>query len=329
MHKLTELKSAFGFEAEPRDVFPWLVNNPQDRKTVHIIGMGDVGQNAAIGLRIAGGSCIRRIGLYDVDEKLLSRMEMELNQVLFMPDPGSMPSIRIIEKEDLFQCDVVLFCATKSVPQIGSEKQLDVRLAQFDANRQIISLYAGMAAEKGFRGLFGVVSDPLDLLCAEAAKYLPSYQIEGFGLGVMFARASYYASKRAANDSRFADFPLNGRVFGPHGNGLVAANSIRPEQYDDAASGKLTNLAVGANIAIRTLGYKPYIAPGISSVSLTLPEALSGRWHDGARCLNGVFFGARCKMTPGGTKWENDPLPAELFHRLKKSYAALDEKTRR
>ena len=46
-------------------------------------------------------------------------------------------------------------------------------------------------------------------------------QVRGFGLGVMNARAAYYAKK----ERRFADFLTDGRSFGPHGEDLVIANS--------------------------------------------------------------------------------------------------------
>lgn len=69
----------------------------------------------------------------------------------------------------------------------------------------------------------------------------------------MNKRAEYYAKK----DARFADYLTEGRAFGPHGADLVIANSI--EHYDDALSRELTDLTVKANLAIRELGFKPYL----------------------------------------------------------------------
>ncbi len=325
MHKITDLKSEHPYDKSRLPSYPWLMEDAHDKKTVHIIGLGDVGQNAAIGLRIAGGEQISRIGLYDIDQKLCSRMEIELGQI-FSPITGhSYPQIDVLEEEELFHCDILLFCATRSVPAVGEEARGDVRMAQFAENRKLVSFYAQKALHADYQGLFGVVSDPLDLLCAEASRYLLPDQIQGFGLGVMHARAAYYAAKRAGKDPRFSYFPDSGRVYGPHGKGLVAVNSISPEHYDGAATEKLTNLTVGANISVRALGYKPYIAPGISSVSLTIPQLIAGNWNDSARCLNGVFFGARNRQTPGGTKWEREPLPDELYYRLKDSYRRLDQ----
>ena len=325
MHKITDLCSQYPFTKERLESYPWLMESPEDKKRVHIIGLGDVGQNAAISLKIAGADTISQIGIYDLDEQLLSRMEIELSQILSPLGQVDYPKIRILDPENLFDCDIVLFCATAFVPAVGEEAKGDVRMAQFAKNVRIIREYARQASKANYKGLFGVVSDPLDLLCGEVARFLHPEQVQGFGLGVMFARADYYASKRSSKDPRFSHFRLSGRVYGPHGNGLVAVNSISPQYYDDRATEKLTNLTVGANISVRALGYKPYIAPGVSSVGLTIPEVIKGNWNDSARCLNGVFFGARNKITSSGTKWEKEPLPDELYYRLRESYRALDK----
>lgn len=325
MHRITELTSAFPYTKERLSSYPWLMERPDDRKTVHLIGMGDVGQNAALGLRLTGMDKISRIGIYDMDQKLVSRMEIELGQVLSPSDKGRRPGIMALRRENLYDCDILLFCATAHVPPVGEEAKGDVRMAQFDANRLIIAEYAKEARAAGFKGLFGVVSDPLDLLCREAARFLHPEQVQGFGLGVMYARAAYYAAKRASSDPRFAWYPHSGRVYGPHGKGLVAVNSICPEHFDKKATRELTNLTVGANISVRALGYKPYIAPGVSSIALTIPEVISGKWNDSARFLNGVFFGARNRQTGSGTKWEQEPLPDELYYALRESYLSLDQ----
>lgn len=82
-------------------------------------------------------------------------------------------------------------------------------------------------------------------------------QIQGFGLGVMNARAAYYAKR----DPRFKQFLTEGRSFGPHGQDLVIADSI--ENYNDELSKELTNLTVTANLHMRAIGYKPFGRTGI------------------------------------------------------------------
>lgn len=325
MRKITDLRSDYSYEKSRLTSYPWLMKAPGDKKTVHIIGLGDIGQNAAIALRLTAGEVISRIGIYDLNQNLAARLEIELSQILSPFGEPIYPEIKVLDPRNLFDCDVLLVCAAIGIPAVGEEAKGDVRMAQFEKNRPIITAYAAQALREGYKGLFGVVSDPVDLLCMEAAYFLHPEQVQGFGLGVMFARSAYYAAKRAPRDPRFSHFLQSGRVYGPHGRGLVAVNSISPDTYDSAATDQLTNLTVGANISVRALGYKPYIAPGVASVALTVPEVIAGKWNDSARFLNGVFFGARNKITPTGTRWEKDPLPDELFYRLRESYRRLDK----
>jgi len=120
-----------------------------------------------------------------------------------------------------------VFCASKGVPPIDSQVD-DVRMAQFEANKEIITEYAVMARDENFKGIFAVVSDPVDLLCKVAFlesnkndkgnldfNGLASNQIIGYGLGVMNARACYHAKK--SKDT--LHFIKEGRVFGPMGKG--------------------------------------------------------------------------------------------------------------
>ena len=135
-------------------------------------------------------------------------------------------------------------------------------------------------------------------------------QVQGYGLGVMNARAAYYAKQ----DERFTAFLTEGRAFGPHGSGLVIANSI--EHYDDALSRELTELALTANLKMRELGFKPYVAPALSSAAISVLLTLRGEWHYGSVCLGDIFMGVKNRYTPTGLETEDIPLPDGLFARL-------------
>ena len=148
-----------------------------------------------------------------------------MNQSAYPWEYDALPPVEILREENLFACDMFVFCASKGIPPVGSGVQ-DVRMAQYEANKGIISHFAKKAVESHFQGLFAVVSDPVDPLCRAALRaadgaLLPE-QIQGYGLGVMNARAAYYAKK----DVRFASFLTEGRAYGPHGADLVIANSI-------------------------------------------------------------------------------------------------------
>ena len=233
-----------------------------------------------------------------------------------------MPPVEIVPQETLFDCDAFLFVASKGIPAVGSGVK-DVRMAQFEANRGLVELYARKAREAQFRGLFCVISDPVDPLSRAAllasnrdengvydGMGLLPQQVQGYGLGVMNARAAYYARQ----EERFASFLTEGRAFGPHGSGLVVANSI--EHYDDALSRELTELALTANLKMRELGFKPYVAPALSSAAISVLLTLRGEWHYGSVCLGDIFMGVKNRYTPTGLETEDIPLPDELFARL-------------
>lgn len=292
------------------------------KKRVHIIAIGDVGGTLLIGLTLLGGDVIDRIGIYDFNDALCSRWEHEINQVAYPWQYDALPSVEVISKAQLFDCDVFVFCASKSVPTVGSAVE-DVRMAQLEANTEIIAQYGRLARKANFQGLFAVVSDPVDLLCQrvyaisnrdESGNWdgmgLRPEQIQGYGLGVMNSRAAYYAKK----EERFAKFLTEGRVYGPHGANLVVADSI--VQYDHACSMELTQKTIAANLEIRDLGYKPYIAPALSSAAISILLTLRGEWHYSANYLGGIYMGCKNRTTAYGLELEHVPLPTLLLERL-------------
>lgn len=293
-----------------------------EKVRVNLLALGDVGSTLLMGLRLMGGDVISSIGICDLREGVAQRWEFELNQIQLPGPYDALPPVEIVSPEQLFDGDVFLFCASRFVPDTAV-KTGDVRMAQYRLNRELAALYAQKARQARYRGLFCVVSDPVDPLCRAVLtesnrapngemdyQGLFSHQVRGFGLGVMNARAAYYARK----DPRFASFLTDGRSFGPHGEDLVIANSIR--NYDDALSRRLTEQAVRANLRMRELGFKPYVAPALSSGALSLLLCLRGRWHCSSTYLDGVFMGARNRVLPTGTELERLPLPRQLQDRL-------------
>ena len=293
-----------------------------EKVRVNLLALGDVGSTLLMGLRLMGGDVISSIGICDLREGVARRWEFELNQIQLPGPYDALPPVEIVPPERLFDGDVFLFCASRFVPDTAV-KTGDVRMAQYQLNRELAALYARKAREARYRGMFCVVSDPVDPLCRAVLtesnrapsgemdyQGLFSHQVRGFGLGVMNARAAYYARK----DSRFASFLTEGRSFGPHGEDLVIANSI--DRYDDRLSRLLTERTVHANLQMREMGFKPYVAPALSSGALSLLLCLRGQWHCSSTYLDGVFMGARNRVLPTGTELERLPLPQALQDRL-------------
>lgn len=302
------------------------------KKQVNILAIGDVGSTLLTGLKLLGGDVIDRIGICDLSEQLTARWEFEMGQVSLPWDYDALPEVVTVDAEHLFDCDVLVFVASRGIPPVGSGVK-DVRMAQFESNAAIVRHYARVAREKQFRGLWAAVSDPVDPLAKTA--YLESNrdengnwdgmgllpeQVQGYGLGVMNARAAYYAKR----EERFASFLTDGRAYGPHGNGLWIANSLT--HYDEDLSRALTEATVTANLKMRELGFKPYVAPALSSGALSLLLTLRGEWHCGSVFLDGVYMGCKNRYTPAGLETELLPaIPDALFAHIEEAANILKE----
>ena len=310
------------------EMLPVFLTPKREGLRVTLVGLGDVGGTVLTGLKLLGRE-IEEIAVYDPNEAMCRRYEMELNQVLPEHDGQPMPRVSVCPQEKLFDCDVFIFTASRGVPALNSGVA-DVRMAQFEANRAMLDTYAKLARAANFKGLFCQVSDPVDHLAREVflcsnrdedgnfdfAGLLPE-QVQGFGLGVMAARAAYYAREE---DVPFAE----GRVYGPHGQGLVVANCA-DGGYDDAVSRRLTDLTRTANLQVRELGFKPYIAPGLSSAAVSILRLLRGEEHYGAVPLGGAYFGCVSRMTRGGVLLRREKICEELLQRLEETHRVLRE----
>lgn len=275
---------------------------PEKMWRLHMIGLGDVGGTLLTGLVLFGGGLIESIGIFDPDDHRVARYEQEMNQILPIGLQKSTPMVFTLSQTDLFEdCDAMIFTASAGVPSIHSGIA-DVRMAQYEKNLSILAPYGSLAVQKGFSGLFFQVSDPVDLLCWVLADAgFARDRIIGCGLGVMLARANYFARKRG-----ILDFLESARVYGPHGKGLVVANAT-DTAYNDDLSRVLTDETLSANLLVRQTGYKPYIAPGLSSGCNTILCALSRQWFDGSIFFENVFFGCRARLSESGILQE--PLP--------------------
>lgn len=292
---------------------------PERPVKVNLLALGDVGATLLLGLKTLGGDIIDTIGIFDVNPDVMARYEIEMNQVGWPFGQRRTPEVVCLAQEELFDCDMFIFCASKAIPPIGTTG--DVRMMQLEANSKIVSIYAKMAAERNYKGIFAVVSDPVDNLCKAAldASGLDPAQIKGYGLGVMNKRAEYYAQRY----ERFGSYLGAGRAFGPHGRDLVIANSI--ENYDDELSRELTELTVEANLRVRELGFKPYIAPALSSGAISILLTLSGEWNYSSVYLGEAFLGMKNRINKEKNviEVEDLPLPQKLFERIERAYENL------
>lgn len=302
--------------------------NLKGRNRVNILALGDVGTTMLIGLRLMGADVISQLGILDIRQENLQRLEMEINQIGYPFGMEELPAVEVLNEDNLFDCDVMIFCASKGVPPVTgdeSDKPVDVRMAQLEANREIIRHYAELARKAEYAGLVAVVSDPVDNLAAAFldASGLEPWQIQGYGLGVMNMRALYYSRK--SDDPQMSLYEREGRAYGPHGNDLVIANSI--DNYNEEASLELTELAATCNLKVRELGFKPYIAPALSSAAISIILTLRGEWHYGSVYMGnvqrGAYLGIKNRLTEGGFQFEDIQIPNQLYLRILNAYEKL------
>ena len=113
---------------------------------VTLLALGDVGSTLLMGLRLMGGDVIGSIGICDVRPGVSDRWEFELNQIQLPGPYDALPPVEIVPPERLFDGDVFLFCASRFVPDTAV-KTGDVRMAQYQLNRELAALYARKARE--------------------------------------------------------------------------------------------------------------------------------------------------------------------------------------
>ena len=308
-----------------------LTYNEPIKWRINVVGLGDVGGTLLTGLKLLGVDKIQSLGLYDRDKNRIDRYKYELSQILSPDMLESSINITSTTEEDVFNCDMFVFCVSVGVPEVGKEST-DVRLIQFEGNAKIIGHYATLAREKNFNGIFAVVSDPVDLLCKSAFiasntgidgnmdfKGLAPEKIRGYGLGVMNARACYYSLQKDATKH----YMHEGRAFGPHGEGLIIADSII--NYNEVLSESLTHSTKIANLEVRSTGFKPYIAPALSSGALSILATINSKWHYSATFIGGTFMGCKNRLLPSGTELETTDLNEALLRKLNSTYKLLSE----
>ena len=121
------------------------VSRPE-KVRVNLLALGDVGSTLLLGLRLMGGDVISSIGICDLREGVARRWEFELNQIQLPGPYDALPPVEIVPPERLFDGDVFLFCASRFVPDTAV-KTGDVRMAQYQLNRELAAQYAAALGE--------------------------------------------------------------------------------------------------------------------------------------------------------------------------------------
>jgi len=201
------------------------------------------------------------------------------------------------------RCDAFLFAAARAVPPLGAPG--DVRLPQFEPNREALRAAVDAAGEAAYPGLFFIISDPVELLAQAGfhdsnaprgeflGRGLAPERMAGLALGIMWGRAL----ARARAEGCGARVARRGVPYGPHSTDVLVYDD--PADPDLELSRAMTQAARTGNYRIRDLGYIPFIGPALSSIVLTLPALLAGREVLASTFVDGVYFGAPSRLRWG------------------------------
>lgn len=133
----------------------------------------------------------------------------------------------------------------------------------------------------------------------------------------MNGRACFYAEK----SKETIHYLKEGRVFGPHGEGLIVADSI--DNYDEKLSEYLTYKTLNANKEVRNLGFKPYVAPSLSSGALSIIATINEEWFYGSTYMGDAYMGSKCRLKENQIEIEQLNIPPKLFNKIKYTYERL------
>lgn len=85
----------------------------------------------------------------------------------------------------------------------------------------------------------------------------------------------------------------------------------------------LTNKTLNANKDVRSLGYKPYVAPSLSSGALSIVSTINGNWFYGSSYMGETYMGSKCRLIDKQLEIEQLPLPNALFNKINSTYERL------
>jgi hypothetical protein len=142
-------------------------------------------------------------------------------------------------------------------------------------------------------------------------------RIAGLALGVMWGRALAQAQAAGAG----ARVARAGVPYGPHSTEVLVFDDPAGPDYE--LSRAMTQAARTGNTRVRELGYIPFIGPALSSIVLTLPQLLAGREVLASGWVDGVYFGAPCRL-----RWGLTPVRRKVAPEVRRQVEELHGRVR-
>lgn len=274
---------------------------------IGILGLGRIGFEAAktllvsayLGQKTGSDFQMKALNIYDDKEKK--------GQIMELKHIANSEGVEINQCQNIDEVlnasDVVLFIASDAVPSLNitSEQQGDVRLMQFEYNLKILKHIVEIAKKVNFTGQLVVVSDPPEHLSTavnssiaqrvsvdpNSDEVIGNHQVPAMAGRLNWARALSIV-RETRDQELLRKFLTDGMVFGPHGPGIVVADSVT--EFDAVKSEELGKRLGSINYEVRKAGKLPFDAPGIN-LGLGIGELLRGETVPVSLNINGVTTG--------------------------------------
>lgn len=172
---------------------------------VILVGDGAVGSSYAFSL--VNRNTVRELGIIDINENKAKGDSLDLSDVLAFNSPKDIYSASYKDCKD---ADLVVI--TAGVPQKKGESRLDL----VEKNLKIFKMLIKKIVENGFKGIFLVASNPVDILTYATWKFsgFDSHRVIGSGTLLDSSRFRKEISDLLNVDTR----NVHAYIFGEHGD---------------------------------------------------------------------------------------------------------------
>lgn len=268
---------------------------------VVIIGCGNVGMSYAYAL-LNQKTFVNELALIDLNEERIQGEVMDLNHCLaFAP---SKIKIKVGNYNDCSNAKIVCICAGAN--QNPGETRMDL----IYKNSKIFKSIIENVMNSGFKGIFLVATNPLDVMTYITWKYsgLPSNQVIGSGTSLDTARLRYMIGEKLQVDPK----DIQAYVIGEHGdtefipwsNANIGLQPISDFLSEEECNKIYDNVKNAAYEIINRKGATHY---GIGICLVRITNAILGNENSIIAIsaydnLNDIYIGTPCILNENGIR---------------------------
>ena len=264
-----------------------------------IIGTGNVGKSYAFSL-INQNIDIDELILVDIDNKKALGNAMDLSHTAMFN--GAKKIIKAGSYMDCKNAKIVVIAAG------FNQKSNESRLELATRNRDIIKSITKKVVASGFKGIFIVATNPVDIMTYMVRKYsqFPTNKVIGVGTLIDTARCKYLLSERLGVNPNSIDV----YVLGEHGDSMFI-----PWSYAKVGTLDIKDLILNSDLkqiqkTVRKTGYRIIDLKGETSftIALCLTKITKAIINDESIVLpisapyNGIYIGMPAVINKTGIK---------------------------